>query len=58
MEHQDALKELLLARNFSLQAHGFEPVAVGVCAELRELVLNFLDIADVYGDENGCTKVK
>jgi len=42
MEHQDALKELLQARNSSLLAHGFEPVPAESCAELRKLVLDFL----------------
>lgn len=46
MEHQDALKELLQARNFSLLAHGFEPIPAKTCAELRKLILNFLDVAE------------
>ena len=46
MEHQNKLKALLQARNFSLLAHGFEPVSAEVCAELRKLVLRFLAIEE------------
>lgn len=46
IEHQDALKELLQARNFSLLAHGFEPVPAEICGKLRKLVLNFLDVVE------------
>ncbi|WP_458400089.1 TIGR02710 family CRISPR-associated CARF protein [Mailhella sp.] len=44
MEYQETLKALLQARNSSLLAHGFEPVSGETCAELRKLVLDFLDM--------------
>lgn len=45
MEQRQELKALLQARNFSLLAHGFEPVSEETCARLRVLVLDFLNLS-------------
>lgn len=46
MEQQEALDTLLRARNFSLLAHGFEPVTEETCARLQRLVFTFLNIRE------------
>ena len=46
MKHQEALKELLQARNFSLLAHGFEPVSEETCAKLGKIILDFLKFTE------------
>lgn len=45
MAQKEELEELLQARNFSMLAHGFEPVSEETCVRLRILVLNFLNIS-------------
>lgn len=51
MEHQSSLKVLLQTRNFSLLAHGFEPVSAESCVQLRNVVLAFLNTS-----KDGLTK--
>lgn len=44
MQHKERLEQVLRVRNSSLLAHGFAPIDVATCGELRTLVFTFLDI--------------
>lgn len=46
MKQEEKLNALLHARNFSLLAHGFEPISENVCTQLQTIVFDFLTMRE------------
>ncbi|HJD98388.1 hypothetical protein, partial [Mailhella massiliensis] len=46
MEHEKQLSMLLHARNFSLLAHGFEPISEENCSQIQDIIFTFLNFSE------------